>query len=57
MRGITPEIIEQQKGIGLGRIAKAEGTVQMDACALHRGLGAAGFGNGTKGHDGPPVSL
>ncbi len=37
-RTVVAEIVEQQKRIGLGRVAEAEGAAQLDAGAFERGL-------------------
>ena len=44
------EIVEEQKGIKLLRVMKAEGAVKMDAGPFQRRLGVAGFEYGTDGH-------
>ena len=49
-RTVAPEIVEQQERIGLGRVLKPEGAVQVDARALDMGLGAAGFEDGADRH-------
>ena len=47
---VVAEIIEQQERVQLGRVLEAKGAVQMHACPLHRGFGAAGFQNGADRH-------
>jgi hypothetical protein len=49
-RGFTAEIVEQQEGVELGWIAKAEGAVQMHACAFDMRLGGGLTEDGAEGH-------
>src|SRR4030095_3856416 len=37
---IVPEVVEQEERVEIGRLAKAEGASQVNACALERGLGS-----------------
>jgi hypothetical protein len=47
---VVAEIVEEQEGVKLLRVVKAEGAVKMDAGAFQRRLGAAGVEYGTDGH-------
>jgi hypothetical protein len=49
---VVAEIIEQQERIEFTGLAKTEGAAQLDAGALHGGLGLDDPLHGTNGHDG-----
>ncbi len=51
-RPVPPEIVEEQERVGLRRVLKAEGAVQMHASPFDMRFGAAGFDDGTDGHEG-----
>ena len=54
-RGLPAEIVEQQEGVELGWIAKAEGAVQMHACAFDMRLGGGLAEDGAEGHGKAPL--
>ena len=54
---IITKIVEQQKRIGLPRIAEAEGAPQLDAGALDGGLRLHNAFDGTDGHEVGCLSL
>ena len=47
---VVAEVVEQQEGIEVGRVAEAEGAAQMDARAFERGLGLDEAFDGSNGH-------
>ena len=51
VRTFIPEIVEQQEGIELRGVAKAEGATQLDAGALARWLGIHDSFDRSDGHD------
>jgi len=56
-RIVVAEIVEQQEGVEFGRIAKAEGAVQMDARALQSRAGGPCVGDGTDRHGWSPFAV
>ncbi len=49
-RFLSPEVIEQQERIKIGRVAEAEGAMQLDAGPFKCGLGGNDAGDGTNRH-------
>ena len=47
---IVAKIVEEQKRIEIGRVAKTERTPEMDAGAFERGFGFDDFLDGSNGH-------
>ena len=51
LRPVVAEIVEEQERVEFGRLAEAEGTVELDARAFDVRLGLGDAANGAEGHD------
>jgi hypothetical protein len=53
LRAVVAEVVEQQERVELAGVTEAEGAVELDARAFHRGRGLDDALDRTNGHDGP----